>query len=172
MAGVEGEDLGRCGVCGLAHATAIAGAADCRRAATLTASPVTKPSPEAGSTPSRTKASPVLTPTRTSTCCPPMPGRASTSSTIRRPALTPLGVVLMQDRHAEDGDHGIPDELLDDTAVGFDRLARGQVIPAQELVHELGVVALGEGGEADEVAEERGDHAAFFGPALLALSRR
>ena len=69
-------------------ATAIGGAADCRREVMLTASPVMRPSPEAGSTPRRTSASPVLMPTLTSTAWPPMPRNASTSSIRRRPALT------------------------------------------------------------------------------------
>ena len=89
VAGVEREDVFSVAACvDSPTATAIGGAADCRRAATFTASPVRKPSPEPGSTSRRTRASPVLTPTRTSTAWPAMPGRASTSSTRRRPART------------------------------------------------------------------------------------
>ena len=73
-----------------------------------------------------------------------------------------LGVVLVHGRHAEDGDHGVADELLDRAAVGLDRRAGGGVEALQEGVDELGVVALGERGEADEVADEGGDDATFL----------
>ena len=78
-----------------------------------------------------------------------------------------LGVVLVQRGHAEDGDHGVADVLLDGAAVGLDDRAGDGVVAAQEGVDELGVVALGECGEADQVAEERRDDAA-----LLAAPRR
>ena len=80
----------------------------------------------------------------------------------------------MEGGDAEDGDHGIADVLLDDAAVGLDDPARRGIVASQHGVDELGIVALGDGGEADKVAEERRDHAALFSPALapLALSRR
>ena len=74
-----------------------------------------------------------------------------------------LGVVLVHGRHAEDGDHGVADELLDRAAVGLDRRAGGGVEALQEGVDDLGVVALGERREADEVADEGGDDATFLG---------
>ena len=80
-------------------------------------------------------------------------------------AHRPFGVVLVQDGHAEHGDDGVADELLHRPAVGLDRLASHGVVAAQEAVDQLGVVALRERGEADEVAEERGDDAALFGVA-------
>ena len=52
-----------------------------------------------------------------------------------------LGVVLVQGGHAEDGDHGVADELLDGAAVGLDHLAGHGVVPAQEAVDVLGVGA-------------------------------
>ena len=55
-----------------------------------------------------------------------------------------LGVVLVQYGHAEDGDHGVADELLDRAAVGLHRRAGDGVVAAQEGVDQLGVVALGE----------------------------
>ena len=55
-----------------------------------------------------------------------------------------LGVVLVQRGHAEDGDHGVADELLDGAAVGLDDAPGRCVVAAQEGVDELGVVALGE----------------------------
>ena len=87
----------------------------------------------------------MLTPTRTSTAWPPMPGRASTSSTRRRPARTARsGSSSCSGGHAEDGDHGVADELLDGAAVGLDDAPGRGVVAAQEGVDELGVVALGE----------------------------
>ena len=74
-----------------------------------------------------------------------------------------LGVVLVHGRHAEDGDHGVADELLDRAAVGLDRRAGGGVEALQEGVDDLRVVAFGERREADEVADEGGDDATFLG---------
>ena len=65
----------------------------------------------------------------------------------------PFRVVLVHGRHAEDCDHGVPDELLDGTAVGLDSHARDVVVATQEGIDKLGGVALGEGGEADQVAD-------------------
>ena len=45
-----------------------------------------------------------------------------------------LGVVLVQRRHAEDGDHGVADELLDGAAVGLDDAPGRRVVAAQEGV--------------------------------------
>ena len=68
--------------------------------------------------------------------------------------------------HAEDGDHGVADELLDGAAVGLDdRCARRRSSGAGRR-RQLGVVALGEGGEADEVAEEGRDDAALLGQGM------
>ena len=75
-----------------------------------------------------------------------------------------LGVVLVHNRHAEDRDHGVADELLDRAAVGLHRRAGDGVVAGQKAVDELGVVALAEGCEADEVAEEDGDDAPLFPP--------
>ena len=77
---------------------------------------------------------------------PPMPGRASISSTRRRPARTARsGSSSCRIGHAEDGDHGVADELLDGAAVGLDDAASGRVVAAQEGVDELRVVALARG---------------------------
>ena len=69
----------------------------------------------------------------------------------------------MQDRHAEDGHHGVADVLLHRAAVGLHGLAGDCVVAAQEDGDDLGVVPFGDGSEADEVAEQGGDDAAFFG---------
>ena len=68
-----------------------------------------------------------------------------------------LGVVLVRDRRAEHGHHGIADELLDDPAVSGDHLARGIEVAGQELADLLGILRLGSSGEADEVGEQDGD---------------
>ena len=130
----------------------------------FTASPVRKPSPEPGVTSRRTSASPVLTPTRTSRGVPS--GRVMPSSACDDAQAGPhgaLGVVLVRGGHAEDADHGVADELLDRAAVRLDHLAGGGVVGAQHGVDVLGVGGLAHRGEADEVAEERGDDLALFG---------
>ena len=72
----------------------------------------------------------------------------------------------MYGRHAEDGDHGVADELLDRAAVRLDRRASDGVVAVQEGVDELGVVAFRERRETDEVAEEGGDDAPLLPPPL------
>ena len=105
----------------------------------------------------------MLTPTRTSTVWPADAcQRVDLIDDAQAGAHGALGVVLVQDRHAEDGDHGVADELLDRAAVGLYGLAGDGVVAAQEAVDELGVVALGERGEVDEVTEQGGDDAALF----------
>ena len=54
-------------------------------------------------------------------------------------AHRPFGVVLVHDRHAEDADHGVADELLDGAAVGLDDIGAASVVSAQEGVDVLGV---------------------------------
>ena len=69
-------------------ATPPGGAAACRRAAALTASPVRKPWPDAGSTSRRTSASPVSMPICTCSGVPSNRFRPATAPTRRRPART------------------------------------------------------------------------------------
>ena len=90
--------------------------------------------------------------------------------TQRRPDR-PLRIVLVCDRHAEHADHGVPDELLHGAAVGLDNPLRGSVVPPERRVHDLRVVPLAERCEADDVAEEGGDGAAFFHCPPLSSSR-
>ncbi len=63
------------------------GAADCRRAAVFTTSPVTMPSPRSGRAPSATTASPVVTAARTASSR-PSSRNSSMVSRIRRPERT------------------------------------------------------------------------------------
>ena len=78
----------------------------------------------------------------------------------RRPDGT-LGVVLLGDRRAPDGHHGVADELLDGAAVALHDVARGVEVAGQEFAHRLGVTIRGERRESHEVREEDGDNAAF-----------
>ena len=144
-------------------ATAIGGAAACRRAATLTASPVRKPSPLAGLD---VEAHQGLAGVDADADLDGLPADAGQGvDLVDQPqagAHRPLRVVLVQGGYAEDRDHGVADVLLDDPAVGLDDATCRRVVAAQHGVDEFGVVALGDGGEADEVAEERRDDAALL----------
>ena len=76
--------------------------------------------PEAGSTSRRTKASPVLMPTRT--CRGGRPA-GSFPRGLRRCAGRLYGafrIVFVDRRDAEDADHGVADELLDGATVALD----------------------------------------------------
>ena len=105
----------------------------------------------------------MLTPTRTST---PLAGDAGQGIDLIDQAQTgthgALGIVFVEGGHSEDGDHGVADELLDRAAVGLDDATCRGVVAAQHRIDDFGVVALGDGGEADEVAEQGGDDAALF----------
>ena len=108
--------------------------------------------------PSVTAASPVRTPARAW-----MPGPEGLDGVDELEAGPdgPLGVVLAGDGGAPDGHDGVADELLDGAAVAADHLAGELEVAVQELAGVLGVVALGEGREADEVGEEDRDEAAL-----------
>ncbi len=73
-----------------------------------------------------------------------------------------LGVVLVRLRDAEDGEHGVPGELLGRAAEALD-LGVDQVeeLP-QELAEVLRVEQLAERSRAREVGEENGDDAPFL----------
>ena len=73
-----------------------------------------------------------------------------------------LGVVLVCRRCAEDRHDRVPDELLDRAAVALDLLPQARVVGADASADVLGVSRFGCGGEADEVAEEDGDHLALL----------
>ena len=144
------------------------------RAAVLTTSPVTIPSPCSGRAPSATTASPVLIPTRT---CRSRSGSASFSSAIasrmREPGPhRPLGVVLVRHGSAEGGHDRVADELLDRAAVALDLLPQAGVVGTDARAHVLGVLLLGGGGEADQVAEEDGDDLPLLQPGRRPLGQR
>ncbi len=72
-----------------------------------------------------------------------------------------LGIVLLGDRRAPHGHHGIADELLDGAAVTADDLAREVEVAAERVAHILRVALLGKRREADEIGEEDADQASF-----------
>ena len=123
------------------------------RDAVLTRSPATMPWLVA---PIVTAASPVRTPARAWIAG---TERADAVDQVERGADGALGVVLVRDRRAPDGHDRVADELLDRAAVAVDDLLAVLEVARQELAHVLGVAALGERREADEVGEQDGDQA-------------
>jgi len=73
-------------------------------------------------------------------------------------------VVLAHNRHAEDGHHGVADELLDGAAVALDDRLHPLEVAGEQRTEALGIEPVAEGGRAGEVAEEDG-----HGLALLVL---
>ena len=63
-------------------------------------------------------------------------------------------IVLAHLRHAEDGDHGIADELLDAAAVPLDDRFRGLEVARHHTAQALRIDSLAERGRAAHVAEE------------------
>ena len=116
------------------------GATDWRRDAVLTRSPATIPWPTA---PIVTAASPVRTPARSSRASSPdlPPEVADGVDEVEGRPHRPLGVVLVGDRRAPDGHHGVADELLDRAAVALDDLAAQVEVARQELADLLRVGA-------------------------------
>ena len=95
-------------------ATAIGGAAVCRRAATLTASPVRKPSPRAGvDVEAHQRLAGVDADADLDGLAADARQGVDLVDQAQAGAHGALGVVLVQGGHAEDGDHGVADELLD-----------------------------------------------------------
>ena len=62
----------------------------------------------------------------------------------------------MCDRGAEEGHHGVADELLDRAAEALELGAQAQVVAGEQGADVLGVEPLRAGGEADEIAEHDG----------------
>ena len=83
----------------------------------------------------------------------------------------PLGVVVVGGREAEDGEHGVADELLDDAAVALDEPLRQGAVALQQGVDKLVVCGLGVRCVADEVAEQSGDDLALLGEGARLLER-
>ena len=71
-------------------------------------------------------------------------------------------VVLVGQRHAEDRDHRVADELLHPAAVALDGRAHLGEVALQDRAQQFGVVALSQAGRSDQIAEQR-----RHGPARL-----
>ena len=116
------------------------------RCATTTESPVTNVSPRVGS-PATT--SPVQTPIRISSRS-PNDSSSSSFRTARRSRISsaarerPQRIVLVQDGSAEDGHHGVADELLDRAAVTLERGSHLVEVARHHAPHQLGVAHLAE----------------------------
>ena len=88
-----------------------------------------------------------------------------------------LRVVLVRDGHAPDRHHRVADELLDRAAVALDDQAGFLEVAGEQLSDLLGVAALGQGGEPDEVTEDDGGEPSLghrergFGPGVGRLDR-
>ena len=63
----------------------------------------------------------------------------------------------MGDRHTEDRQHGVPDELLEQAAEMDDRLGQRGQRPVDARPYLLGIELIDETGVADEVGEQGGD---------------
>ncbi len=83
---------------------------------------------------------------------------------LARRAGGPQRVVLVQDGDAEDGEHGVSDELLDTAAVGGDHLAGGAEEPPHDLLQRFGVELLTDGRVSGDVAEQDRDGLAGADP--------
>ena len=67
-----------------------------------------------------------------------------------------LGVVLVRARHAEDGQHGVAHELLEEPLVAPDLLGQSVERAADDGLDHLGILAFRERRGPDEVGEEGG----------------
>ena len=72
-------------------------------------------------------------------------------------AHSSLRVVAVRHRSPEHGHHRVPDELLDNSAIGLDPLAGDRVVRAQGVSDVLGIRVVRRGGEPLEVDEQDRD---------------
>jgi hypothetical protein len=82
----------------------------------------------------------------------------------QRRAHSPLGVVLVRNRCAEDGHHRVPDELLDRSAETLNLQFHARVVRPQARTDILGIGLLGSRGEADQVDEQDRDDLSLLRP--------
>ena len=120
-----------------------------------------------GSPPARiapTSTSPVFTPMRICTGDPEL-GRELGERLLhpQRGPHRPLGVVLVRDRRAEQGDDLVADDLVEPAAERGDVGDEPLEAVVDEAFHLLGVGVGREGGEADEVGHQHGDQPALVG---------
>ncbi len=133
--------------------TASGFAAACTRAAVLTASPATMPSPVA---PTVTATEPVTTPARAASPSTSAfrPSSEIASSSSKPARHRPFRVLLGRYRSSPDGHHRVADELLHDPAVATDHHPGHLEVPRQQLPDLLRVPRLAQRRETHEVAEQ------------------
>ena len=81
---------------------------------------------------------------------------------LDRCAAGAQGVILVGERHAEDGHHRVADELLHAALVALDDLLHPLEVPRQQRAQRLRVGRLPEHGRAHDVAEQDGDDLALL----------
>lgn len=89
----------------------------------------------------------------------------------RRPDRS-LGIVLVSDRGAEESDQSVSDHLVDLAAMGDDVLGQPLEAPVHQVLDQLGVQALRQRREPDEVGEDDGDHPALVDQLKRPTARR
>jgi hypothetical protein len=87
---------------------------------------------------------------------------ADRSSDRKRGAYGPLGIVLVAHRCAEEGDHRIADEFLDDSSVELELMSQTAVVRGEHRSHVFGIEFLAARGRANEVGEHSRDDAPLF----------
>jgi hypothetical protein len=74
----------------------------------------------------------------------------------------PLRIVLVRDRHPEETENTVADEVVDGPAVMLDAMLHLRVVRPQRRLHVLRIHALGFLGERDEVTEQDRDDLPLF----------
>ncbi len=83
----------------------------------------------------------------------------------------PQRVVLVRDRHPEDGHHRVADELLDRAAMALEDRAHPLVVAAHRRPERLGIGDAAERGRPGQVAEDDGDDLAHLARGRLLRER-
>ena len=91
---------------------------------------------------------------------------------LRRRAHRAQGVVLVHLRDAEHGHDGVADELLDDSSVAFDDLARELEVAREHPAETFRVEALPERRRSGHIREDNGDDLALLGRGSRCGQRR
>ena len=73
-----------------------------------------------------------------------------------------LGIVFVRGRGAEQRQHAVSGEVLDRPAERLDRSDHARHGVADDDLQLLGIQAFAERGRADQIGEDRRDHASFF----------
>jgi hypothetical protein len=76
------------------------------------------------------------------------------------------------ERGAEQRHHGVAHHLVDAAAVGGDVVGEEGEAAVDEVLDLFGIAGLRESGEADQVAEDDGDHAALVGHGVDGMPAR